>query len=68
MDTITPCVGKVTVVAKFLQSKIHKPLDYSKQKLVFTMQLCLSIIQLQIQNKEKENKKNNKSLIYSYML
>lgn len=44
MDTITPCVGKLTVVATFLQFKIHKPLDYSKQKLVFTMQLCLSII------------------------
>lgn len=37
MDTITPCFGKLTVVAKFLQFKIHKPLDYSKQKLVFTM-------------------------------
>lgn len=44
MDTITPCVGKLTVVAKFLQFKIHKPLDYSKQKLVFTMQLCLSVL------------------------
>lgn len=62
MDTITPCVGKLTVVATFLQFKIHKPLDYSKQKLVFTMQLCLSIIWLQIQNR---NKKQSLFLLYA---